>query len=286
MNREFTATAESQESAFQQVEENFVAPDLTDSYFFDHPLDHLPGTYLVSKTFCVAVRRTELAIANFWRCHFAWHEFAELDQDVNCLGQSAKSSFEGCLFQKRKLATFGIDWTADEPQPIDGGQYPAQTDKPDPVFAHKNFASNVLVSNCQRSDDETLQCYVFPPEAGHPLEWKDKLVHPLFLLESCKQFLTVAGQTMFAGFSNQGPNSKFQLILKSFSLELFRPIAATSVPHLQLDDFNLKKWRRNVPKAADFTVSIHVGSEIAGQLSLESLVVEPDFFRYLRSQSK
>ena len=274
-----------EQSRSECSEDEFPDLDLFDSYFFDHPLDHLPGTYLVSETLAIASRRSGRNILDFSSCEFAWHAFAELDQNVWCRARVSDHSFEGKLFQSKQLSTFRINWRLEDVEPLDGGELPSQIAKPKPIFAHKQLKENVLVSTCHWNADKKLQCFAFAPGEGHKLEWSSDHVHPLFLLESCKQLLTVAAQTFFSGFAKEGPQSKYQMILKRFSLELHRPIATTAKIHLQVDGWNLKKWRRNVPKAADFVVTVNVGNQVAGTLSLESLIVEPDFFEYLRSQT-
>lgn len=265
-------------------EDEFPDIDLSDSYFFDHPLDHLPGTYLVSETLAIASRRSGRTILDFAGCEFAWHEFAELDHTVLCRARATDHSFEGKLRQSQQLSTFRINWRLEDVEPLDGGELPSQVAKPHPHLAHKQLKENVLVSTCHWNDDK-VQCFALAPGKGHKLEWSSDHVHPLFLLETCKQLLTVAAQTFLSAFAKEGPRSEYQMILRRFSLELHRPIATAAVIHLQVERWNLKRWRRNLPKAADFVVTVHVGSQVAGTLSLESMIVEPEFFAYLRSKT-
>lgn len=183
-------------------------------YFFDHPLDHVPGTLLVAGALDLAacalredhfIAGVSVAFRRF--CEKEGRTLIELDPPVARGGGGERFTLAGRVrrdgaAEAPALATFEI---VARPRPAIPLAAPAAPPEGPPVepperrLLHKHRAENVLVGPLEPLGPGEFRCRLIPPPAGHFFAGGDARAHSLlYVLETARQMLMLIAHTIEA----------------------------------------------------------------------------------------
>lgn len=258
---------EERASAILQVDENHP-------YFFDHPLDHVPGILLLegvsqlieqqlqqhppgagdTKDFYVS--RLDMRFTRLCHC--------SRPSEIVIRPQSGQA-YEGRIWQDEKVvATINMDVNT----AIAGVLQPESS----PVFnipaahwLHKHREENILVSELIPLSGNNWSCYVKPPATthffhdGHP-GWYS----PCFILEVCRQFFMLLSHQQYDIPLTQ------PMYLLDISYQLDQPLyrhQAIELRHALVAD-------RGTSNISHLQAGIYINGQQIGQFSTHSLILE------------
>ncbi len=214
--------------------------DLNHPFFFDHPLDHLPGLLLIHSMANFA-RDTEAALqrlppSGLWVRSFSarFVKFAEFGADVQLSARektAGSGRFEVEAEQSGVLRARASVEVVTLPRRL-----PAAPNVPDtlpvlPRCAHdlvnKWNPVNVLITQPEQEGD-TLRAAVMPQPAGHSLGCAHPdLMGPLYLLEAVMQTQRFLNQATPLGVNQAAPlgaGGRLRDTLCGVSIDLSRPV--------------------------------------------------------------
>ncbi|MEE2729720.1 MAG: beta-ketoacyl synthase N-terminal-like domain-containing protein [Pseudomonadota bacterium] len=174
-------------------------------YFFDHVLDHIPGTLIMAGAWELICRSTlecdplnPLLSRQVGQCSLQFNRFAEkhlpLHFEVEAKGGDAHSVELECIVTQSTQRIGTLYLTLQYRQRKPALMLPAQRDilRGSHDLLHKHMESNVLISQPEQSDTR-WQCRPQMPEAGHYLSHTTLAygsLNPIYVLEATRQFLT------------------------------------------------------------------------------------------------
>ncbi|MGE5385623.1 MAG: beta-ketoacyl synthase N-terminal-like domain-containing protein [Betaproteobacteria bacterium] len=197
--------------------------DESHPYFFDHPLDHLPGILMLEGLLQLAEwSDTPPAGQETYinAVKLSFRRFCEKDVPaVVRMAPSAAGRFDGTVSQRESVAcrfSLGIahapagPGVAEPTEPTRG--------RPDIALLHKHRAENVLVTPLFDLPDGAKACETYAPPAEHILaDGSRNYYGMLYLLETARQFLMLVAHTVWEAPLGMPMN------LLSIQLDLERP---------------------------------------------------------------
>jgi hypothetical protein len=168
--------------------------DESHSYFFDHPLDHVPGILLLEGIVQLAEKAdAEVSVTAYVRrIDVRFRRFCEKDSSARIdMTRKTRGALAGRIVQKGKdLALFSLETApGDRVTARAVARSPVPARVTDASLLHKHRAENVLVSPLVKEADGYV-CALHAPPAGHSLaDGPGRGVSPLFLLEGARQAL-------------------------------------------------------------------------------------------------
>lgn len=216
----------------EQLEELHV--DLTDPFFFDHSLDHLPGMLLVSGLLDLARKADDARFG--WqasdrvRSRLAFTKICEIGQPATLVCVPEPLAKNRCwnvaVIQGEDRVCGGvIEFIKGDPAERRAAvavphsrvhaAAPAQ-------LVHRRRPENVLVGALSRNTDEVCEASVLSPPKEHSLiRFEPEFRSPLELIEAGRQFLTMLEH------SERGRPAEIQLLWLSLTTDIPRRIPRT-----------------------------------------------------------
>ncbi|WP_201777530.1 AfsA-related hotdog domain-containing protein [Streptacidiphilus jiangxiensis] len=155
-----------------------LSVDQTDPFFFDHPLDHVPGMLLVCAMADLVVVGADIPAAGRVKAAMTFRAMAELSPELElCVGQIEDERRTVRIAQESTLVADG--WvafsSADKPvwpkRLAGSGHPPAQAS-----LVHRMRPENVMIGDPVVADDQVTAAVVSPAE-GHALSGRRPGVH-------------------------------------------------------------------------------------------------------------
>jgi hypothetical protein len=158
--------------------------DLAHPFYFDHPLDHVPGILLIVQLLGLvrqAVRQSEPALAvsadrGRLRASFSFPRFCELDSETELRVWPARPPRQWTLVAEQGLvpACAGSATFLPSAALAAGGPVPAYRSAPSkqPVsrhLVHRHRAENVLVGEASQEEAGPVRCAVLSPSSSDQL---------------------------------------------------------------------------------------------------------------------
>lgn len=199
-----------------------VVVDETDPYFFDHPLDHVPGILLVAAIEELVWRVAEASGGEAWISSLAlsFRRFCEKDRPIEIELTVGRDAAEGRVTQAgTEVGRFDVAWRAAPPVV---GVTPSRDGEPRVAAAtvHKRRPENVLVGPLTRLG-ESYVCKMHAPPAGHFLARSSpRFASALRLLEGGRQ-VVMCGAHDVMGLPVGAPMN-----LLKITLDLSAPVPA------------------------------------------------------------
>jgi len=167
-------------------------------YFFDHPLDHVPGILMLEGLLQLAEWQ---AGDRAWIRHIklSFRRFCEKEAPVRiAMLPKAAGHYEGSVEQSGHVACrFDLSLAPRSAAPAVSPAEP-QRQRPDLKLLHKHRAENVLVTPLFDAGDGLKACETFSPPAGHVLAEGDPQHYGmLYLLETTRQFVMLIAHTVW-----------------------------------------------------------------------------------------
>ena len=189
-------------------------------YFFDHPLDHVPGILMLGGLLELAEWN---APAGHWvkSIKLSFRRFCEKDRPVSLRMQpEAGGQWQGSVEQSGDVACrFSLSLAEGRAWPV----APAQSThgRPSAELLHKHRPENILVSPLFDLADGYKACETHAPPPGHCLAaGADGRYGMLYLLETTRQFVMLIAHTVW------NVPLGLPMNLLSIQLELDRPLGA------------------------------------------------------------
>jgi 2-oxo-3-(phosphooxy)propyl 3-oxoalkanoate synthase len=255
-----------------------VAIDVGDSYFFDHPLDHVPAVLLLEATCRLAA----------WACgawpigfDLSFPHFCELDRPVVLqLWASARHGALECrAIQNDRTVLRGRvqpSRPASAP-PFIGARYGGAANRVEPGRVHKAHPHNVFVGPPQVSGG-TYRCEVIVPEDSHTLMGgSQQALSPTVLIEGFRQIATLGAHELL---NVELTRTMTQL---SFHAALERNIAAGEPIVLELAGGRTSHVRD--VEVARLTATVLAGEVPIGTLRSNAFLATTDVYARLRSSA-
>jgi myxalamid-type polyketide synthase MxaB len=195
--------ANGQVSGLVQVDENH-------RFFFDHPLDHIPGTLIIESVSQLLARlikptdpdndKLSAVVKHFSITFRRWIEkqdptFIELkltDGTPNCL------NFSGLISQGDTLVsdlTIGVEY---EPKSYFTGTMKRPEILEDQTLFHKQHIENVLLQPINKLAGNSYECSIAVPAEGHLFnEHQSEALIPLIVIEAARQLVTLLAHTVY-----------------------------------------------------------------------------------------
>ncbi|TME33294.1 MAG: hypothetical protein E6I75_15685 [Chloroflexi bacterium] len=253
--------------------------DEAHSYFFDHPLDHVPGILLIEGALQLA-DHIPGARGRFVRLvEFRFRRFCEKQERATFEARYERTvdviRFDGRVVQQgRELCTFGLELV-----PLATTQ-PGATTESNPgrgrpveaVLLHKLHPDNVLVAALDQRDGT---CTILPPPPGHFFATGDPRLHsPLYVLEAARQAVIQAAHSVLE-------------IPRGMAMNLIdaRLVLAAPVPRevpLQLRLAPESPKRLGTMLLAEVNATLLAAGRELGTASIKAQVVEQDTYRRSR----
>jgi 2-oxo-3-(phosphooxy)propyl 3-oxoalkanoate synthase len=171
-----------------------LAVDQSHTFFFDHPLDHVPGTLLVSSALDLALEAeadgTAGAVWGRVRLDVRFTKICESDRPttLSCSRAGEGWDWEVVAVQDGRAvctATVGFDPGA----PPAGAPGDTVAEAADACLVHRHRPENIMVGEVRRPDDGPPESLILPPPDGHPLRSLDpEFRTPIEIAEAGRQF--------------------------------------------------------------------------------------------------
>ena len=186
--------------------------DETDTYFFDHPLDHIPGALLVAGAWELVCSSTYNCDPDNQRhsrtvknCQVMFERFAEKDRKVDyvlyCHGGDSHSIDLVCDMMQDDHTIGQVRLTLNYEYDVAKGLLPRvrELGNIDQTLLHKKHQRNVLIATPERKG-ECWRCLPMGPPQDHHLAATTLAqagLNPLYILEVARQFLTYLSHVEF-----------------------------------------------------------------------------------------
>lgn len=174
-------------------------------YFYDHPLDHIPGALLVAGAWELICRSTwdydplnPLRSRSIKNIELTFERFAEKDSlvtySLSCTGGNAYSIDITCFLNQgsNTIGTLKLTLEYRYSKPASMFPMPRDVGNVDKRLVHKQVVDNVLIGVPNRKGNSWI-CNPQRPEIGHYLCQTSLAfcsLNPLYVLEASRQFLT------------------------------------------------------------------------------------------------
>ncbi|MFE4519867.1 AfsA-related hotdog domain-containing protein [Kitasatospora sp. NPDC056783] len=152
--------------------------DQTDPFFFDHPLDHVPGMLLICAMADSIVAGTDTSAAGRVKAAITFRSMAELGPELElCAGPFEDGRCTVRITQEStSIADGWVEFSAEQPPespngPEGSGHPPAQAS-----LVHRVRPENVMIGDPSVEDDRVTAAVVHPAE-GHALSSRRPGVH-------------------------------------------------------------------------------------------------------------
>ncbi len=266
-------------------------------YFFDHPLDHVPGILLLEGAHGLALAAAAAArppgpdeVLFVGEATLGFRRFCEkgAPTDVRVRQRRAASparlAWEGEVRQGALLAaTLDLE-TEVAPLRLEGGLAAsddalAGAPSPEPALLHKRRAENVLVSILVRAPgpEEVYRCALRPPPAGHCLAAGDRRCWSLlYLLETARQAVMLGAH----GVEGIPLGLPMNLLSLRVSLRGPAPRAAALSWRLGRQPF----LRVGSMVIGEVRATLLVGTRELGEAVIKAQVVDADTYRGQRGE--
>ncbi|MGW5095469.1 AfsA-related hotdog domain-containing protein [Streptomyces nodosus] len=264
-----------------------ISTDDTHTFFFDHPLDHIPGMLLVD----TALHRAEYLAARAGRHTTGPLRVRALDLTFNGLCERSCDAFVHLRENGPGGRAFTLDVRQDEVSLCTGSlrlepapqrelfvQAPEQAPGQVPEhgcprrapaeLVHKKSSDNVLIAPLRQTGEHNYTTTMIAPPAGR---WPD--VHPAtVLMEAIRQTATITSHTAW------DIPTDWQYILMSIRLTLSDTTTWPAAPELVCHISPLKGRARG-----GIDIGVQVDGAQAGHMHLKARAVPPAAYRRMRA---
>ncbi len=259
-------------------------------YFFDHPLDHVPGILLLEAIvqlieLAMPDRLTELEIQ---KCYFKaveiyFHRFCEKNHASTVQLSQEESKTGQAVYRGKIISQNQVICEAGFTVALDSGEgYHAPPSSvippalPEKKLVHKHREENILTHQMETPEPGIYRCRLIKPPAGHLLaEGQEKYYPPVYLLETTRQFLMqIAHRAM--DIPTQTPMN-----LLSFKTSLRIPARRLANLHLLWNEEQPVKTGNMV--LANVKTSIYDDNNYLGESSIMAQAVDPETYRSQRN---
>jgi hypothetical protein len=263
--------------------------DQNDSFFFDHPLDHVPGM-LVFDAMTRAVGQaaaTLLARAAGPRriatMHIRFPSFCEKDRPLLLHVRRAGARHDALLAETwqdgARVCTAEVDTVADHAGPDGPARVPSDPapGPPDPAppradrrMVHKRLAGNVLVGPLWVADPDERGA-AFGADVPVPSADLRSQISPVTLLvEAARQLILMGGHQV------TGIPMEWQYVITSLRLRLAGPVGWARPVTLRSHSRGQDK------RATGFDVTACSGKRPLGEISIQGRAMPPPVYRRMR----
>lgn len=249
------------------------------NYFFDHPLDHVPGILLLEGILQLAEHAVNSG--EYLRSiDLKFRKFCEKTRPIlltSRLGSLRELEVE-IQQDQASIATCNVT-CAPQPDDVPMLEYDAANPPspfPDPRMLHKRDSANVLVSAYRQiPGKDSFECDLLPPVAGHILnEGTDGYVSLLYILETARQFVMLLAH-VFEGIPLDQPMN-----LVRIQLWLDRPVPRTA--RLRMECARQPVRRIGGMVLADLELTLTAGTCHLGGAKIKSQVVDKKTYQQQR----
>ncbi|UCJ07853.1 hypothetical protein KTO58_01355 [Chitinophaga pendula] len=243
-------------------------------YFFDHPLDHVPGILLLEGTSQLIDQQLQQyppdtgAVGSHYinRLDMRFTRLCHCNRPAEIvIRPQAGRAYEGRIWQDEKVvATINMECSAAADTPLQSAIQPVYNTPP-AHWLHKHREENILVSELIPLPGNSWSCYVKPPAAthffndGHP-RWYS----PCFVLEVCRQFFMLLSHQQYDIPVTQ------PMYLLDINFQLEQPLYREQVIELR----HTLVTDRNAGNISHLQADIYVNDQRIGQFSTHSLILE------------
>lgn len=264
-------------------------------YFFDHPLDHIPGILLLEGIlqlcFIAApgwldlLKDQGMYIKNV---EISFHHWCEKDRPIMVeltrknVESSLQSRFaaQGRIMQNgNNICTVDLEGTVAAAGNVPlSSIFPPESHLPCPELKllHKRHKENVLVSRLKPDGTDGYSCDLIKPAVNHIFSnRKSSFYSILYLLEAIRQFAMLLAHTI-GKISLEVP-----IILLSFRFSLLGPVYRQTNLHLKAADHSEMNLGKKI--VGSLVVTLHEPAGILGEGSLKSMIISQEEYQRQRS---
>lgn len=166
--------------------------DQGDPFFFDHPLDHVPGMLIISGAAELVREGTDGAFAGRVRAAMTFRNICELDPAPTLLLTGGGQ--RGGIQVAQESTTVADGWfefsAADDVPERDSPLAPARRVPANAALVHRSRDENIVIGSPWQ-DNGQVSAAVLPSPAGHALAGRRPDTHTVeYLIEAGRQFST------------------------------------------------------------------------------------------------
>lgn len=264
-------------------------------YFFDHPLDHIPGILLLEgilQLFFIAapdwlylLKDQEIYIKNV---EISFHHWCEKDRPIMVeltrkdVESSLQSRFaaQGRVIQNGKcICTVDLEGAVAAASNVPlSSIFPPESHLPYPELKllHKRHKKNVFMSTLRPDGAGGYSCDLIKPAANHIFSnRKSSFYSMLYLLEAIRQFVMLLAHTI-----GKMP-LEVPIILLSFQFSLHGPVYRQTNLYLKAASHSEINLGKKI--VGSMAITLHEPGGILGEGSLKSMVISQEEYQRQRS---
>jgi len=251
--------------------------DESNPYFFDHPLDHVPG-FLMLEGMLQLVERITSAAAFIRRLELQFKRFCEKAPPPTVRAAAADSSrfLVQVVQQDRQVATGRLEVV--EAPPVVAAVSPSRGRAATAALVHKSNRDNVVIGSVQANAlRDRCRGEMLLPRPGHALDEGGATdVSALYLLEAGRQFALIVAHEY------EGIPLGLPMNLLSLRMALDRPLARGELLHMECARQPISRFGSMT--LAHFTLELHSSEGRIGEIVITAQVVSEA--TYLRQRGR
>ncbi|WP_445676171.1 AfsA-related hotdog domain-containing protein [Pseudomonas aeruginosa] len=268
-----------------------LVPNENNCFFFDHPVDHIPGMLLLDgllllakgaaeKEHAIPASKTFISKAEIIFEHFCEKTKTLLEATpARPNNTKLNPSYNVKAKSKNAVVCHGSVWLAHCASltdiPIDAGVSKCGTVPAPAHLVHKTRNENIFISNLIKHSDECYSSQVIPLHPSNELYNRQNLFYTaLELIEACRQFCLI--------FQHQIENTPLSspFILTSLTACFKKPITRNIILDIVLVDRNSLSATKIVRH-----LELREKSSTIGEVTLNGRVVTPKLYSRIRQQT-
>ena len=265
-------------------------------YFFDHPLDHIPGILLLEgilQLFFIAapdwldlVKDQEMYIKNVEISFYHWCEkgrpiMVELTRKNGESSPEDRFAAQGRIMQNgNTVCTVDLKGAVAPTGSVAlSFAFPLESHVPCPELKllHKHHKENVIVSSLTSDGAGGYACNLIKPDVNHIFSnRKSSFYSMLYLLEAIRQFVMLLAHTI-GNITLEAP-----IILLSFQFSLHGPVYRHKNLHLKVASHSEMNLGKKI--VGSMAITLHEPGGILGEGSLKSMVISKEEYQRQRNR--
>lgn len=251
--------------------EGTLIADQRDTFYFDHPLDHLPATLLLDGAVDLAQASLSGHVAEM---RVKFHRFGEIDEPVDVRLTQTSDASEWCALRfSARDEDLANGHVVLRDMPPARATPPARGPRPNPVdraLVHRHREDNVAIGGVVAGQDESA-AEILDLAADHPLRHRDPAHRsPVELIEAARQLTTCIGHAVW-----EIPDD-WKYVFSAVGYEQRRLVAGDEPLRLRTSRMSLHRRR------IDVVVELEAADGVVGSVAIEGLVAAPRIYRHLR----
>ncbi|HFZ2531221.1 TPA: AfsA-related hotdog domain-containing protein [Pseudomonas aeruginosa] len=268
-----------------------LIPNENSCFFFDHPVDHIPGMLLLDgllllakgaaeKEYAIPATKTFISKAEIIFEHFCEKTPTLLEATPSRTNNSKSNpSYNVKAKSNNTVACHGNVWLAHCTSltdiTSDAGEAACEAAPAPAYLVHKTRNENILISNLIKHPDECYSSRIIPLSPSNELYKRQKSFYTaLELVEACRQFCLILQHQI----GNTPLSSPF--ILTSLTAYFKKPIPRNIIIEIVLADRNSLSATKIVRH-----IELREKNSTIGEVTLNGRVVTPKLYSRIRQQT-